>query len=775
MFEPKFTGISPGTLYSFFPRNKPLKISRQNINILQNKNFLTKNKINTKNNNDNFNINGINYINQTKKEETETQSPKKNLELSNNKWNYKYESEKPKCKFSSLASSTGKNFFRNPVSNLAQSSYGRKYFFNKTKNEPGYQSHKNLKKKNLKMILKKGISERGLQRGLRVTSVEKNSLKKRIIERFVNQYESNVQKVLYEMGVVKNIQETTNQGIKNSNWNSIKSSSTKSSNKKITHENDLPLLKNQKQNIEKNKSNNIKVLNLKKKNNNVYTGAESNSETNIININNYFNFYSDVNNVTYNTNNYNNNTNKENNNAIRNYANNNNFNNNIFYDSATDTTINNNLACDSINSNIGNNNIIFGNSSKKNSFQQFSFNTKNSLKTKTRTTNSLNSALLSNSNPKKLISDNSATIIRNSLLSPNIKGNKEMSNYINNNYKAIVNQKKLRTSSTGNRFEKIINYKKEEINAENNANNNTNINNVYRYKENNYNLNKPNLSSSNYFLRKNKEDKDKLSKYNIGDAIGKGAYAIVKLVKNKYTKDKYAMKIYEKEKLNDNSKKKCVYREIEILKRVHHKNIAKLIEVITTPKQILIIQELVEGISLRDYYNKEIRNQKGISEHKSMIFKNIFKQIFEAMNYLHKNHMAHRDIKLENILMTKEYFIKIIDFGFGMYNPENKLQNFFCGTPNYMAPEIAYKKPYVGQKADLWSLGVLLYKMFCADFPFKGKDEKELYKNIQKGKFLMASYTPEYVKSIIIQMIELDPDKRMSCEDVLNTNWLNDK
>ena len=100
------------------------------------------------------------------------------------------------------------------------------------------------------------------------------------------------------------------------------------------------------------------------------------------------------------------------------------------------------------------------------------------------------------------------------------------------------------------------------------------------------------------------------------------------------------MKIYEKEKLNDNSKRKCVYREIEILKRVNHKNIAKLIEVINTPKQILIIQELVEGISLRDYYNREIRNQKGISEHKSMIFKKIFKQIFEAMNYLHKHHMA---------------------------------------------------------------------------------------------------------------------------------------
>ena len=256
--------------------------------------------------------------------------------------------------------------------------------------------------------------------------------------------------------------------------------------------------------------------------------------------------------------------------------------------------------------------------------------------------------------------------------------------------------------------------------------------------------------------------------------MGKGAYAIVKVCTNKITKEKYAVKIYEKSKLNDGSKKKCVSREIEILKRINHNNIAKLYDVITTDKQILILQELVIGISLREYYNNEIRNQKGISEHKSNIFKKIFKQIFDAMNYIHKKNIAHRDIKLENILMTKNYEIKIIDFGFGMYNPENKLQNFFCGTPNYMAPEIAFKRPYNGQKADLWSLGVLVYKLFCADFPFKGKNEKELYKSIERGKFRVANYTPEYAKKIIVGMIVLNPNKRMSCESVLKSEWLRD-
>ena len=263
-------------------------------------------------------------------------------------------------------------------------------------------------------------------------------------------------------------------------------------------------------------------------------------------------------------------------------------------------------------------------------------------------------------------------------------------------------------------------------------------------------------------------------KYEISHPLGKGAYAEVKLIIHKVSKEKFAMKIYEKAKINSESKKKCVYREIEILKRVNHKNIAKLIEVIDTEKQILIIQEYIDGISLREYYNKEIRHQKGISLHKEKIFKYIFKQIFSAMNYLHKKNMAHRDIKLENILMKKNYEIKIIDFGFGMYNPENKLQNFFCGTPNYLPPEIAEKKPYVGQYADLWSLGVLVYKFYCADFPFKGKNEKELYQAIKIGKFNMADYTPICVKNVISKMIVKEPDKRISCQEVLESQWLKD-
>ena len=275
----------------------------------------------------------------------------------------------------------------------------------------------------------------------------------------------------------------------------------------------------------------------------------------------------------------------------------------------------------------------------------------------------------------------------------------------------------------------------------------------------------------NTTINRNKDNK--ISHYEIGKVIGKGAYASVKICKNKITQEKFAMKIYEKKILNDNIKKKCILREIEILKKLNHPNIVKLYDTIISDKNILLIQELVNGISLRDFYNKEIRNQKNISEKKYNILTLIFKQIFSAFDYIHKKNIFHRDIKLENILLTKNYEIKIIDFGFGLYNPRNYLQKFFCGTPNYMAPEIIMKKEYECQKADMWSLGILLYKLFCADFPFKGKDEKDLYRHIIKGKYKIKEYVPDLIKIIIDKILRPKPYQRINCDQILQSHWFN--
>ena len=684
MLENSLNKARTKTIYSFFPKNKRLRLSKQNLK------YFTKEK-NLDSSDNSYNINNNNSSKKTKNLEktggannnnqhsNSYTKNKLNFNSTNSKWNYYYNfnmnSAKPKF---NIASSTAVNFWKG--------GNGNKFKINKfiKKNSNNKKSAK-IRTNNFM-----GINRLKNDRG---SSVEqKYALNSKLFEQFINQYEKKIKKALLDIGINPNEKYNETNRDRDYYFNEY--------DKNFNSYNNLPFLNN-------------------KTNNNIMNEQ---------NINSYAN--------TNNMNSIKNKKNKFSGHSAKSE-------NILCHEEKITENINENYnLMNSTNSNNGNNNIIFENSFKKNNItnnlDNYSGNT--NLNTKSHTINSINS--VKGKENKKIISEESEINNNNNLIM----------------IEKINPEKKVRAVSTNPYITKAP------IDIDDNTKkNNLELRNYHYY-------NSSNIST----FYKSKFSENDLSNYEIGRTLGKGAYAIVKVCTNKITKEKYAVKIYEKSKLNDGSKKKCVSREIEILKRINHNNIAKLYDVITTDKQILILQELVIGISLREYYNNEIRNQKGISEHKSNIFKKIFKQIFDAMNYIHKKNIAHRDIKLENILMTKNYEIKIIDFGFGMYNPENKLQNFFCGTPNYMAPEIAFKRPYNGQKADLWSLGVLVYKLFCADFPFKGKNEKELYKSIERGKFRVANYTPEYAKKIIVGMIVLNPNKRMSCESVLKSEWLRD-
>lgn len=95
--------------------------------------------------------------------------------------------------------------------------------------------------------------------------------------------------------------------------------------------------------------------------------------------------------------------------------------------------------------------------------------------------------------------------------------------------------------------------------------------------------------------------------------------------------------------------------------------------------------------------------------------------------YCHQREIAHRDIKLENILIMNKKLIKLIDFGFSISIKDKGRLNLFCGTPSYMPPEIVSKVAYYGKPADVWALGILLYKMVAGYFPFKGRNDRELF------------------------------------------------
>ena len=689
--------FKPMTLYSFFPKNKRLKLAKKDSSISKKK---KQNKI---------------FENNFK------ENQRKNIQWSskNNKYDYHYNFSpiaNSKQSLNYLASSTSNNFYHNNMNlNTANSNNNfitRKHSMNYKRDKKIISSHFNFNGVN--KFDSKEINEKYLEQYLDNYDTKLRRNKKSIKHNFTNNTNMNNNNNLYiKSNKNNNIVRSTSKNQTNNYVNPTKYKNIiRLNNDKLY--NFLPFLNFS---AKKNKKNSPKTL----------KQVLLNDNYNINTINGEIrNYYNNVQTLYKNM--------VGNNNLLNNF--NSTQKNNFFQVSLNPmiSSFNNNMTANSEASNFGNNNIIFNNYGSINN-NIFIENPKKNYFEENQSSN--NKITSEEKHKEKVIRD--------------FKFLKENTLKEETNTKEDLDDKEIRNKQRAFStvpYKARKNSKKEQINIDCN---NENI------------------------LKEDSNKKDKLSKYEIGQELGKGAYAKVKLAINKITKEKFAIKIYEKEKLNSNSKKSCVFKEIQILRKLNHKNIAKLIEVISTEKQILIVQELIEGISLREYYNNEIRNQKGISIHKESIFKKIFYQIFSAMDYIHKKNIAHRDIKLENILLKSNYEIKIIDFGFGMLNPEKKLQKFFCGTPNYMPPEIAEKKPYVGQLADMWSLGVLVYKIFCADFPFKGKDEKELYKSIKSGKFSYAKYTPEYAKKIIGSLIVLDPNKRISCEDVLKSDWLKEK
>ncbi len=179
----------------------------------------------------------------------------------------------------------------------------------------------------------------------------------------------------------------------------------------------------------------------------------------------------------------------------------------------------------------------------------------------------------------------------------------------------------------------------------------------------------------------------KISDYVIGPQIGQGAYAIVKQGTHKLSGRKVAIKIYEKYKLIDPQRKQSVNREIQLLKKLSHPHIVKLHETIDTTKQLYLVMELVRGKSLYSYvHSKPLRR---LDEAEAIV---VFQQVLEGIEHCHRNLVSHRDIKSENILITPEGTVKLIDFGFSVCSAATQKLKIFCGTPSYMAPVIVNRR-----------------------------------------------------------------------------------
>ena len=194
-----------------------------------------------------------------------------------------------------------------------------------------------------------------------------------------------------------------------------------------------------------------------------------------------------------------------------------------------------------------------------------------------------------------------------------------------------------------------------------------------------------------------------IGNYKLGQEIGSGAFGKVILGKHIPTEEKVAIKILDKYILNQTPDDyQLVKQELSILKIVKHKNIVQLYEILETPRHIFIIMEYCEGGDIMNY----ILTRERLSENESLKF---FHQLINALYYLHSQNIAHRDIKIDNLLLDSNYDLKLIDFGLSTKYSDDELLNQPCGTIVYAAPEVLNYKDYHGMLADVWSCGIVLY------------------------------------------------------------------
>ena len=177
---------------------------------------------------------------------------------------------------------------------------------------------------------------------------------------------------------------------------------------------------------------------------------------------------------------------------------------------------------------------------------------------------------------------------------------------------------------------------------------------------------------------------------------------------------------------------------------MRHAHVAKLHEVIETDTQVILSMEFVGGGSLRSHLKAQPDRRLPEAE-----ARRLFAQVLAGITYCHSKCVAHRDIKLENLLLDDSGSVKIIDFGFSTCVPNDRKIRIFCGTPSYMAPEIVAKQEYAGPPADVWALGVLLFALLCGCFPFRGSNDQELFKRISAAQCKYPEHLPDGARSML--------------------------
>ena len=247
--------------------------------------------------------------------------------------------------------------------------------------------------------------------------------------------------------------------------------------------------------------------------------------------------------------------------------------------------------------------------------------------------------------------------------------------------------------------------------------------------------------------------------------IGKGGFGEVWKVIHKKTNLTYVIKVIDKISIYEQKLVDQMNREIEMMYKLNHPHVMKLVNHFEDDDKFYMIMPYAAKGQLYSLLRRQVRfDQRTTAQY--------MRETIEAVRYLHSfsPKIIHRDIKPENLLLDDNYRVKLSDFGWANYQEENQLRKTFCGTPEYLSPEMIRKTGH-NYLVDIWTLGVLLFELLAGYAPFTGANQSELFMNIKKLKINWPIDFPPLAKNLVTKILKLNPKERLSIEEISNHTW----
>lgn len=265
--------------------------------------------------------------------------------------------------------------------------------------------------------------------------------------------------------------------------------------------------------------------------------------------------------------------------------------------------------------------------------------------------------------------------------------------------------------------------------------------------------------------------------YLIGKKIGQGSYATVHLADyvdgSGGKKMRLACKIFDKDKAPRDFLDKFFPRELDILTKIENAHIIQVHSILQRGSRVFIFMRYADNGDLLDF----IKRNGVVPEQQAKLW---FRQMASGLQYLHNKNIAHRDLKCENILLSRRFNVKLADFGFARFcvdtDGRRVLSQTYCGSAAYAAPEVVNGTPYNPKLSDVWSLGIILFIMINASMPFDDSNLRKLLKDQMTRNWVFRSRVRDAIsssaKSIVRHILEPDITLRLTLDRVITHEWV---